>query len=120
MQANKISIHGNLYFVPNPNLALLNLLEDYIAAISEHNLNKSHIISNSMFVVDDEKQRQKMTEEFYVNYKRDIEACQKAIQRFIDIGCVSPKVSAVGCKKSPPYSKRKQPMRESCKDSMVI
>lgn len=92
MQANKISIHGNLYFVPNPNLALLNLLEDYIAAISEHNLNKSHIISNSMFVVDDEKQRQKMTEEFYVNYKRDIEACQKAIQRFIDIGCVSPKV----------------------------
>lgn len=92
MQANKISIHGNLYFVPNPNLALLNLLEDYISAISEHNLNDSHIISNSMFVVDDEKQRQKMTEEFYVNYKRDIEAYQKAIQRFIDTGCDSPKV----------------------------
>ena len=91
MQANKISIHGNLYFVPNTNLALLNLLEDYIAAISEHNLNESHIISNSMFVVD-EKQRQKMTEEFYVNYKRDIEAYQKAIQRFIDTGCDSPKV----------------------------
>lgn len=45
-----------------------------------------------MFVVDDEKQRQKMTEEFYVNYKCDIETYQKAIQRFIDTGCNSPKV----------------------------
>ena len=68
------------------------MLEDYIAAISEHNLNDNHIISNSMFVVDDEKQRQKMTEEFYVNYKRNIEAYQKAIRRFINTGCDSPKV----------------------------
>lgn len=39
MQANKISIHGNLYFIPNPYLPLLNILEDYIDAISKHNLN---------------------------------------------------------------------------------
>ena len=89
MQANKISIHGNLYFIPNPYLPLLNILEDYIDAISKHNLNDGLVMSNSMFVVDDERQRQKMTEEFYANYKRDIEFYQQRIQHFIDSGCAS-------------------------------
>lgn len=89
MQANKISIHGNLYFIPNPYLPLLNILEDYIDAISKQNLNDGLVMSNSMFVVDDERQRQKMTEEFYANYKRDIEFYQQRIQHFIDSGCAS-------------------------------
>ena len=89
MQANKISIHGNLYFIPNPYLPLLNILEDYIVAISAHNLNPGLVMSNSMFVVDDERQRQKMTEEFYANYKRDIEFYQERVQHFIDNGCDS-------------------------------
>ena len=42
-----------------------------------------------MFVVDDERQRQKMTDEFYANYKRDIEFYQERIQHFIDSGCES-------------------------------
>lgn len=46
MQANKISIHGNLYFIPNPYLPLLNILEDYIDAISKHNLNDGLVMSN--------------------------------------------------------------------------
>lgn len=37
-----------------------------------------------MFVVDDKKQRKKMTEEFYANYKRDIEFYRKRIQNFIE------------------------------------
>ena len=89
MQANKISIHGNLYFIPNPYLPLLNILEDYIDAISKHNLNDGLVMSNSMFVVDDERQRQKMTDEFYINYKKDIEFYQQRIQHFIDSGCDS-------------------------------
>lgn len=89
MQANKISIHGNLYFIPNPHLQQLNILEDYIAAISQHNLRDGLVMSNSMFVVDDERQRQKMTEEFYVNYKRDIEFYRERVQHFIDSGCDS-------------------------------
>lgn len=89
MQANKISIHGNLYFIPNPYLPLLNILEDYIDAISKYNLNDGLVMSNSMFVVDDERQRQKMTEEFYNNYKRDIEFYQQRVQHFIDSGCES-------------------------------
>lgn len=89
MQANKISIHGNLYFIPDPYLPLLNILEDYIDAISRHNLNDGLVMSNSMFVVDDERQRQKMTDEFYANYKRDIAFYQQRVQHFIDSGCES-------------------------------
>ena len=89
MQANKISIKGNLYFIPNPYLPKLNLLEDYIAAIGQYNLGGGLVMSNSMFVVDDGRQRQKMSEEFYANYKRDIEQYQERIQHFIDTGCTS-------------------------------
>lgn len=89
MQANKISIHGNLFFIPKQFLSLLNLLEDYITSISEHNLNPGLVMSNSMFVVDDEKQRQKMTDEFYANYKKDIQFYQERVQHFIDSGCES-------------------------------
>lgn len=89
MQANSISIKGNLFFIPKQYLSLLNLLEDYIESLSKENLNPNPVHSNSMFVVDDEKQRQKMTDEFYVNYKRDIEFYQERIQHFIDNGCDS-------------------------------
>ena len=89
MQANDISIKGNLFFIPKQYLSLLNLLEDYIEAISKENLNNSMVHSNSMFVVDDERQRQKMTSEFYANYKKDIEFYQDRIQHFIDSGCDS-------------------------------
>lgn len=89
MQANDISIKGNLFFIPKQYLSLLNLLEDYIEAISKENLSNSMVHSNSMFVVDDERQRQKMTDEFYANYKRDIEFYQERIQHFIDSGCES-------------------------------
>lgn len=89
MQANDISIKGNLFFIPKQYLSLLNLLEDYIEAISKENLNNSMVHSNSMFVVDDERQRQKMTNEFYANYKKDIEFYQDRIQHFIDSGCDS-------------------------------
>lgn len=89
MQANSISIKGNLFFIPKQYLSLLNLLEDYIESLSKENLNTNLVHSNSMFVVDDERQRQKMTDEFYANYKRDIEFYQERIQHFIDDGCDS-------------------------------
>ena len=92
MQANSISIKGNLFFVPKQYLSLLNLLEDYIESLSKENLSNSMVHSNSMFVVDDERQRQKMTDEFYANYKKDIEFYQERIQHFIDSGCESPAV----------------------------
>lgn len=92
MQANDINIKGNLFFIPKQYLSLLNLLEDYIEAISKENISNSMVHSNSMFVVDDERQRQKMTDEFYLNYKKDIEFYRERIQHFIDGGCDSPAV----------------------------
>lgn len=42
-----------------------------------------------MYVVDDQQQRDKMTDEFYNAYRRDLEAYQERIQHFIDNGCTS-------------------------------
>ena len=109
MQANKISVKGNLFFIPNQYLPLLNILEDYIESLAKYNLNDDcTIVCNSMHVVDSERQREKMAEEFYNNYKRDIEMYQKSIQKFIDSGGTSPtvierwikKINALNQKKS--------------------
>ena len=59
-------------------------------------------------MIDSERQREKMAEEFYNNYKRDIEMYQKSIQKFIDSGGTSPtvierwikKINALNQKKS--------------------
>ena len=65
MQAVKINIHGNLYFIPNPFICRSSTyLRDYIEALSKCNLNAGNVSSNSMFVANDEKQREKMTAEF--------------------------------------------------------
>ena len=109
MQANKISVKGNLFFIPNQYLPLLDILEDYIESLAKYNLNDDcTIVCNSMHVVDSERQREKMAEEFYNNYKRDIEMYQKSIQKFIDSGGTSPtvierwikKINALNQKKS--------------------
>ena len=108
MQAVKINIHGNLYFIPSMHLPLLSILEDYIDALSKSNLNAGNVSSNSMFVANYEKQREKMTAEFYMNYKRDIETYEERIQHFIDNGCSSAavinrwlkKIEALKAKKS--------------------
>ncbi len=87
MEANKISIYGNLYFIPSTHLSELALLEDYIESVAENNLSKdAKVICNSMDVADVEKQRIKMADEFYTNYKNDIKAYQNVIQNFIDNG----------------------------------
>ena len=55
MQANKISVKGNLFFIPNQYLPLLNILEDYIESLAKYNLNDDcTIVCNSMHVVDSE------------------------------------------------------------------
>ena len=61
-----------------------------------------------MYMIDGEYQREKMADEFYNNYKRDIEMYQKSIQKFIDSGGTSPtvierwikKINALNQKKS--------------------
>lgn len=99
MQAVKINIHGNLYFIPNPHLPLLNIFEDCIEALSKCNLNAGNVSSNSMFVANDEKQREKMTAEFYMNYKRDIETYEDVFSTSLTTAAHLPRLLTAGLKK---------------------
>lgn len=92
MNAVKISVKGNFYFIPNPHLTELSVLEDYIEAIGKSKEDvsaDSYVCCNSMYVIDDEKQRQKMTDEFYRNFRQTLEDYQNRVQHFIDRGCKS-------------------------------
>ncbi len=47
---------------------------------------------NSFYIIDDEKQRGKMTEEFYAAVKKEIATYQEKLDYFIKSGCQSPAV----------------------------
>lgn len=119
MQANKISIRGRIFFVPKQNLQELNLFEDFIAAVSGKTLAESDIICNSMFVVDDEKQRNEMKNEFYINYRRDIEAYQERIQKFISNGGTSEKVIERWLQKIGQLQKKKATYEQILKEELT-
>jgi len=71
-----------------------------------------------MFVVNDEQQRQKMTEEFYANYKRDLEFYQQRIQTFIDNGCDSKAVIKRWIQKIDELQKKKQVYEDVLKQQL--
>ena len=89
MSALKISIKGKLFFVPKSHMDKIDLLEDFIDALNRHNMHDTSITINSMFVVSDEKQRQKMAAEFYANVRKDIEQYQDRIDYLIKSGSES-------------------------------
>ena len=83
MEAIKISIHGRLYFIPRTHMAQLNIFEDFIEALNTHNRNKAPLTINSMYVLDDQKQRDKMAAEFYRHIRKEIELYQERAEHFI-------------------------------------
>lgn len=89
MEAIKISIHGRLYFVPRDNMTLLNIFEDFVESLDNHNLNKTPLTVNSMYVLDDQKQRDKMAAEFYNHIRKEIELYQERAEHFIMNDCQS-------------------------------
>ena len=91
MQATKISIHANFYFIPAIYADRLSVLEDYIEIVGQLNENQGtgHFTVNTIPVVDSEKQRNKMAKEFYTGFKSDIEFYQQKILNFIQNGCTS-------------------------------
>ena len=68
MQAVKAA-RGHLYFVPRDYMAKLNLFEDFVKLLEDNNQfqrsGRVPLDANSMFVVDDAKQREKMASAFY-------------------------------------------------------
>ena len=91
MNPISISARGHHYFIPKANMHMISLLEDFLELLGKENLytypggkkDATYISANSMYVADDEKQRNKMAREFYQDMGREIEEYQKRISKLI-------------------------------------
>ena len=70
LDATKLSIAGHMYFVPKTYMDRVDNFEDFITLLGGLNRNDTSLMVNSFYIIDDEKQRGKMTEEFYAAVKR--------------------------------------------------
>lgn len=96
LHAVKVVSHGKVYFVPRDHMAQVALFEDFVEALETHNCNpnplRPPLDSNSMFVVDDEKQRSKMAAAFYRAVRREIQEYEERANHLIQTGNQSPAV----------------------------
>ena len=92
LEATKLSVNGHLYFVPRHRMERVDIFEDFIAAVATLNKTGNTLIANSIFVIDDAKQRAKMTEEFYAAVKKEILEYQERADYLINSGCGSPAI----------------------------
>ena len=84
MNALKISINGKLFFIPKSHIHMVDLLENFIFELNRYSSNNQNSIINSISVSDTEKQREKISVEFYTNIRKDIEKCQERINYLIN------------------------------------
>ena len=89
MDALPISVHGKLFFVPRHTMHLVDPFEDLIEALNGVNQHSAELIVNSFYVVDDAKQRQKMTAEFYNLVRKEVQTYQERAENLINNGCQS-------------------------------
>ena len=94
MEAVKIQSRGGMYFVPRQHMARIDVFEDFLETMNEHALSENQVDVNSMYVVDNERQREKMSHEFYVALKKEIETYQERASHLINTGCESPAILA--------------------------
>lgn len=93
LQAVKLLAHGKMYFVPREHMHRLDLFEDLIQMIEAHNQHRNKfrlpMDANSLFVVDDQKQREKMAAAFYRAVRREIAEYQERASHLIQTGSQS-------------------------------
>jgi len=92
LEATKLSITGHLYFVPRTHMDKVDVFEDFITLLGGLNQKDTPLMVNSFYIIDDEKQRAKMTEEFYAAVKKEIAEYQEWADYFIKSGSQSPAV----------------------------
>ena len=92
LEATKLSITGHMYFVPNTHMDQVDIFEDFISLLSGLNKSGTPLMVNSFYIIDDEKQRGKMTEEFYAAVRKQIAEYQERADYVIQSGCQSPAV----------------------------
>ena len=70
LEATKVSVNGHLYFVPRHTMEQVAVFETFFEELSRLNRNNTPLLANSFYLIDDAKQRDKMTEEFYLAVKK--------------------------------------------------
>ncbi len=63
LEATKVSTTGHLYFIPRQHMDKVDTFETFIEQLSAMNQNDNTLSVNSFYIIDDAKQRDKMTEE---------------------------------------------------------
>ena len=92
LEATKLSITGHMYFVPRTHMDGVDVFEDFITLLGGLNRNGAPLMVNSFYIIDDEKQRGKMTEEFYSAVKKEIATYQERLDYLIKSNSQSPAV----------------------------
>lgn len=99
MNATSISARGHHYFIPKAYMHKISLLEDFMELVGKENLfsysdkrDSTYISINSMYVADNEKQRNKMAHEFYIDMAKEIDEYQSRIINLIKGGSKSQRV----------------------------
>lgn len=92
LDATKLSIAGHMYFVPRTYMEKVDIFEDFINLLGGLNRNNTPLMVNSFYIIDDEKQRGKMTEEFYAAVKKEIATYQERCDYLIQSKSQSPAV----------------------------
>lgn len=90
VEAIKMSGNGYLYFVPRQFMHKVDAFETFIEAVSEAGQCGTPLSVNSFYIVNDDKQRNKMTQEFYSAVKKEIAEYQERAAYFIDTDSRSP------------------------------
>ena len=83
-------ITGHMYFVPHTYMDQVDIFEDFILLLSGLNKKATPLVVNSFYIIDDAKQREKMTEEFYLAVKKEIAAYQEKCDYLIKSSSQSP------------------------------
>ena len=95
MEAVKVA-RGRIYFVPRDHMAQLQVFEDFISLLERHNLHQRPgrvpLDANSMYVVDDAKQRDKMAAAFYRTVQAELAEYEERAAHLIQSGSQSPAV----------------------------
>lgn len=92
IEATKLSITGHMYFVPRTYMDKVDIFEDFMTLLSGLNKKQTPLVVNSFYIIDDAKQRDKMTEEFYLAVKKEIATYQEKCDYLIKSGSQSPAI----------------------------
>ena len=92
LEATKVTGTGHNYFVPRHTMAQVDTFEAFIEGLNALNQNDNFLTANSFYLIDDAKQRDKMTEEFYAAVKKEIQEYQDKSDYLIKSGCASPAI----------------------------